>query len=54
MRFSPINRHGPSRNSSITTVASGITKDSRIGCSTGTHGGDVRARSVGVRGSAAY
>jgi putative transposase len=29
-------------------------QDSRIGLSTGTRGGDVRARSVGVRGSVAY
>jgi hypothetical protein len=31
-----------SRNSSITTIASGITKDPRIGLSTGAGGGDVR------------
>jgi hypothetical protein len=44
----------PSRNSSITTIASGITKDSRIGVSMGARPGDVTAGSVGVRGSVAY
>ena len=44
---------GPSRNSSITTIASGITKDLRIGLSMGTRRDDAPAEFVGVRGSVA-
>ncbi len=43
----------PSGNSSITTTASGITKDSSIELSIGARQGDTRAGSVGVRGSVA-
>jgi len=46
-------RRALSRNSSITTIASGITKDSTIGLSMGARRGDARAGSVGVRGSVA-
>jgi hypothetical protein len=42
------------KDSSITTIASGITKDSRIGLSMGTRRGDAPAEFVGVRGSVAY
>ena len=44
---------GHSRNSSITAIASGITKGSKIGLSMGTRRGDAPAGFVGVRGSVA-
>jgi hypothetical protein len=44
----------PSKHSSITTIASGITKDLRIGLSMGTRRDEAAAEFVGVRGSVAY
>jgi len=40
----------PSRNSSITTIASGIIKDLRIGLSSATRRGEAAAEFGGVRG----
>jgi len=44
---------GTPRNSSLTTIASGITKDLRIGLSMETRRGDTPAEFVGVLGSVA-